>query len=484
MRPFYLSKNKYGYYRVHFVDPVTGLKSTGKGTHTKDKFEATMLATRWLETGAPDAPSHSRAFNQQINNKSIPVSIKSFVDNLSEADATTVVELISKKYGICSSTVTEIEKPVLPKNNDKNLSLPKHKKIIVIKKTSANATTHNASTHESNSKTEVLNIGQKHLLCDTLYNFWDYDTSEFIKRSKAHGHSISIKHAKCMQAYIKNYWRPYFGNEMCIEDLTLAQLDDFFFHLHDDYQLASETVNKNINCANRCFKNMVKLRELNHNPLDGIERFKSDNQERGIPTEQEVKDLLALDWNNYTAKLAFKVAAFYGLRAGEISGLRVCDVDPVADMLHVRHSWCEIEKLKSTKNKDTRDLPIDHQTALQLMNLARQNPNFGDMSFVFFAPHNPSEPFYPGYYGDIFYEALDKIGVHEAERKDRNIVFHSLRHFCATYLRQRTDIETVKSIMGHRTVKMSEHYSDHETQEKIDNMRNVITDAWAKYMTA
>ena len=106
------------------------------------------------------------------------------------------------------------------------------------------------------------------------------------------------------------------------------------------------------------------------------------------------------------------------------------------------------------------------------------------MSFIFFAPHNPSEPFYPGYYGDIFYEALDKIGVHEEERKERNIVFHSLRHFCATYLRQRTDIETVKSIMGHRTVKMSEHYSDHETQEKIDNMRNVITGAWAKYMTA
>lgn len=284
MRPFYLSKNKYGYYRVHFVDPVTGLKSTGKGTHTKDKFEATMLATRWLETGAPEAPSHSRAFNLQLNNKSIPVNIKSFVDNLSEADATIVVELISKKYGICSSTLPENNKTVPSKTDDKNQTLPKHKKIIVIKKTSINTANQDDSSQEQKSKNEVLNIGKKHLLCDTLHNFWDYETSEFIKRSKAHGHSISIKHAKCMQAYIKNYWRPYFGNEMCIEDLTLAQLDDFFFHLHDDLELASETVNKNINCANRCFKNMVKLRELRNNPLDGIERFKSENQERGIPT--------------------------------------------------------------------------------------------------------------------------------------------------------------------------------------------------------
>ena len=484
MRPFYLSKNKYGYYRVHFVDPVTGLKSTGKGTHTKDKFEATVLATRWLETGAPEAPSHSRAFNQQVNNKSIPVSIKSFVDNLSEADATTVVELISKKYGICSSTVTEIENQVSAKPNSKNPALPKRKKIIVIKKTSSNAASTAASAQESKAKTEVLNIGEKHLLCDTLHDFWDYDTSEYIKRTLAHGHSISIKHAKCMQAYIKNYWRPYFGNELCIEDLTLGQLDDFFFHLHDDIELANETINKNINCANKCFKTMTKLRQLQFNPLDGIERFKADNAERDIPTEEEIRKLLELDWNNYTAKVAFKVSAFYGLRAGEISGLRVCDVDPVDDILHVRHSWCEVEKLKSTKNKDTRDIPIDHQTALQLMNLARQNPEYGEFSFIFWAPHNNKEPFYPGYYGDIFYQALDQIGIHEDERKERNIVFHSLRHFCATYLSQSGDDKAVQAIMGHKTKTMTEHYADHETQEKFDNMRNIITDAWAKYITA
>ena len=484
MRPYYLSKNKYGYYRVHFVDPVTGQKGTGKSTHSKDKFVANMMATRWLETGAPDAPSHSRAFELQIQNKSIPVSIKSFVDNLSETDATLVLELISQKYGITSSTITEIEKTVTVKASKKKTPGSKCNKVVVIKKTSSNLSSSNPDASENYSRTQVLNIGEKHLLCDTLYEFWDYGKSEFIKRTQAHGHSISIKHAKCMQAYIKNYWRPYFGNEMCIEDLTLAQLDDFFFHLHDDIGLASETVNKNINCANRCFSYLLKLRKLRMNPLAGIERFKSDNAERGIPTEQEVRDLLALDWNNYTAKLAFKVAAFYGLRAGEISGLRVCDIDSIGDMIHVRHSWCEIEKLKSTKNKDTRDLPIDHQTALQLMNLARQNPEYGDLSFVFWAPHNHKEPFYPGYYGDIFYEALDKIGVHEAERKERNIVFHSLRHFCATYLKQRADTDTVMAIMGHRTSKMTQHYSNHDTQEKLDNMRNVITDVWAKYMTA
>ena len=153
-------------------------------------------------------------------------------------------------------------------------------------------------------------------------------------------------------------------------------------------------------------------------------------------------------------------------------------------MIHVRHSYSEIDGLKSTKNKDTRDLPIDHMTVLQLANLARTNPVYNELSYVFYQPKKPDKAYYPGYYNDIFYLALEKIGISEAERKDRNIVFHSLRHFCATILAQRTDMKTVQSIMGHRTEKMSEHYSDHDTLEKFDNMRVIMSSAWEGYLSA
>lgn len=48
MRQFYLSKNSCGYYRVHFVDPVTGVQGHGKSTHSKDRDEATRIAYDWL----------------------------------------------------------------------------------------------------------------------------------------------------------------------------------------------------------------------------------------------------------------------------------------------------------------------------------------------------------------------------------------------------------------------------------------------------
>lgn len=40
-------------------------------------------------------------------------------------------------------------------------------------------------------------------------------------------------------------------------------------------------------------------------------------------------------------------------------------------------------------------------------------------------------------------------------------------------MKQRADKETVMAIMGHRSEKMTDHYADHETQEKFNNMRRV-----------
>ena len=62
--------------------------------------------------------------------------------------------------------------------------------------------------------------------------------------------------------------------------------------------------------------------------------------------------------------------------------------------------------------------------------------------------------------------------------------FHSLRHFCATMLVQRADLQLVKSILGHRSEIMSEHYSQHESQEKFNNMREIMNQAWEQYITA
>ena len=159
-------------------------------------------------------------------------------------------------------------------------------------------------------------------------------------------------------------------------------------------------------------------------------------------------------------------------------------MDLDADIIHVRHSWNDTDGLKCPKNADIRDLPIDHQTLTQIYVMAKQNPLFSDLSYVFFSPVKPEQPYWPSYYVDGLYEALEKIGVSEEQRKERNIVFHSLRHFCATILSQRTDLKTVQAVMGHRTESMSKHYADHDTQEKLQSMRNVLQMTWDNIRSA
>ena len=444
MRQFYLGRNSSGYYRVYFIDPVTGIRDSGKSTHTKDKVEATMIATSWLQNGAPDCRSNSRAFSNPPS--LIPINLKNMVEHLSEDDARIVFSLLSEKFSFTTSS-TQLSQ----------------------------------SQNQSKSKTQNES-GIK--LSEFLISFWDYETSDFIKRYLAKGKQMSRKHTDNMKSLAKNYWLPYFGEDKLIQDLDEEELEDFFFYLFSERGLKGGTVNKAINCGSRALRYLFEKHKISTNPMAGIERYGTDELKRGIPTESEVKALLNLDWNNPVGKLAFELAAYCGLRAGEISGLRVCDIDLDAEIIHVRHSWSEMDGLKSTKNTDERDVPIDRFIALRLLNRARENPLYGDTSYVFFSNVKPEQPFWPSYYQDGFYEAMAEIGISEEQRKERNIVFHSLRHFCATILSQRTDMKTVQAILGHRSEKMSIHYSDHDTEEKLSNIKNIMQNAWKNYQIA
>ena len=453
MRQFYLYPNASGYFNVIFIDPITGKKITDKSTHTKDQVEAAVIATTWLQNGIPEARPNSRSYYTAGTQSKL--NLKTIAETVTEGEAQTLINLLAQRFNLSV--------PSQFANTEKNFPVQSQK----TQKTAI-------------SKPQETGIP----LISFLRNFWDYDNSEFIKRYLAHGHNMTKRHTDMMLGLVKNYWGPYFGDEITVQELDRTTLDDFFFYLHTEKQLSGGTVNKAINCGSRAMRYLFENNKIESNPMAGIERFNAEELERGIPTETEVKKLLKVDWLNETYRLAFKLGIYCGLRAGEISGLRVCDLDLDADLIHVQHSWNDTDGLKKPKNSDVRDLPIDHETLEELYALAKQNPYFSDLSYVFFSAVKPEQPCWPSYYVDGLYDALEKIGVSEEQRKERNIVFHSLRHFCATILSQRTDLKTVQAVMGHRSEDMSKHYSNHETEEKINNIRNVMQLTWNDIMSA
>lgn len=454
MQPFYLAKNSSGYYKVCFVNTETGKVINTKSTHTKNKFEANMIASSWVTKGAPEKrTSPSRAFNlQQADSSSI--DLNSVAQRLTREEASLLIDLLNKRFNFVSSA-------------DCLNTIPNNSVNLVPNVQSANAE-------------KVSDSTKPIFLIETLSNFWDFENSEYVKKRIARGYDIKQRNCKEKLGIVKRYWAKYFDADRTVQSLTSRELDDFLMYLRIEKNLSADTVNKTMTAGNMAFEFLIKEGLITSNPLSSVERFKVNAKKRGIPTETEMKKLMELnwDWTDSVNKLAFKVAALFGLRAGEISGLQVCDIDANADLLYIRHSWNDTDKLKDTKNGDDRIIPIEHGVALELLMNARRNPDYSDTSFVFWSPKVAGQPMWPSSFEDDFYIAMQKIGISEEQRKERNIVFHSLRHYCATQIAQRASIEIAMKILGHRTEEMTRLYSEHETQMKLNNAKEVLAQGW------
>lgn len=454
MQPFYLAKNSSGYYKVCFVNTETGKVTNTKSTHTKNKFEANMIASSWVTKGAPEKrTSPSRAFNlQQADSSSI--DLNSVAQRLTREEASLLIDLLNKRFDFVSSA------------NCLN-TIPNNSVNLVPNVQSANAE-------------KVSDSTKPIFLIETLSNFWDFENSEYVKKRIARGYDIKQRNCKEKLGIVKRYWAKYFDADRTVQSLTSRELDDFLMYLRIEKNLSADTVNKTMTAGNMAFEFLIKEGLITSNPLSSVERFKVNAKKRGIPTETEMKKLMELnwDWTDSVNKLAFKVAALFGLRAGEISGLQVCDIDANADLLYIRHSWNDTDKLKDTKNGDDRIIPIEHGVALELLMNARRNPDYSDTSFVFWSPKVAGQPMWPSSFEDDFYIAMQRIGISEEQRKERNIVFHSLRHYCATQIAQRASLEIAMKILGHRTEEMTRLYSEHETQMKLNNAKEVLAQGW------
>ena len=146
------------------------------------------------------------------------------------------------------------------------------------------------------------------------------------------------------------------------------------------------------------------------------------------------------------------LALHCGLRAGEIFDLKWGNVD-------LDHGMVMLTDTKSGKNR------IVHltQKAKQVVeNLPRGNP--GDFCF-----HGQRRQKNTGFIY-AFMRAVDKLKFNDGMTDRRlKVTFHTLRHTYASWLvQQGVDLYTVKELMGHSTLAMTERYS-HLRKENLTN---------------
>ena len=490
MKPFYLTKNQQGYYRAVFYNQQTGLFSSSKSTHSKDKTEAMLIAAEWYKNGSPDGYTNSRKSESDSDISTSGLNLNNIVSRLSQSEAVLLVSLISQKFNLTSSTPVVIPEPkpalsvpvesvavTLPTpavTPTPSVEAPK-KKVVIVHKKNTLIESGMIPADVAAKVYEPLNPDCKMKLCEFLVNFWTPEKSEYIQNKRAHKKSIGDYHCKEMANMVNRYWLPYFGEDFTIGELTEQYLEDFLQELSNFRHLKGATINHARTCGATGLKWLKNKGIIRYNPMANVEAFsKSDSIPRGIPDEKEIRALYELDWDSEVMYLAFNLSAFSGLRPGEISGLQVRDIDSEKNLITIRHSWHRTGFLKSTKTNLIRKVPVAHNIILRLLVQAQRCPDANEETFVFWSKANDYKPFLPQYYDDGFFEALHKIGISEEERRERNIDFYSLRHFCATYLANMTDMRNVQAVLGHTTPAMTQHYANHMTDEHFDSIRDIF----------
>ncbi len=176
-----------------------------------------------------------------------------------------------------------------------------------------------------------------------------------------------------------------------------------------------------------------------------------------VLSRDEVRCLIAAA-NSLKYQPALSVAYGAGLRASEVVGLKVSDVDSRRMVLH-------IERGKGGKDRYAMLSPVMLGRLRTWWRVARAQGKMPEGGWLF-PGQNPIDP--------MSVRQLNRA-VHAAARAaglDKRVSMHSLRHAFATHLlEQKEDIRVIQVLLGHKKLETTALY----TQVATETLRQVIS---------
>jgi integrase len=290
-------------------------------------------------------------------------------------------------------------------------------------------------------------------------DFWTWNKSAYIhtrlRFSDPRRPALGQRYAHDMARVVEVHLLPAFRRRR-LDLITPQDVESFALRLRDG-GLSGKRVNNIVTCMRIMLAEAHRAGILPWDPKwkDVIHALGSARRERGRLTLDEMRRLfleenIATAWKGHTLYRAVNlVAAATGCRQGELLATRDADVHP--DYLHVEHSWTIGYGLGPTKTRQARDVPLPSRVYQAI------EPFLGSGGFVFSMTRGET-PCTGNRVTGALYAALDSIGV--KDRAERDITFHSWRHWLNSTLRARAVPDPlVRRVTGHATELMTEHYT-------------------------
>lgn len=252
---------------------------------------------------------------------------------------------------------------------------------------------------------------------------------------------------------IEGYLLPTFG-EQALDAITADAIEAYRDRLLFDGRLSARTIVRHLTVLHGIFKRAKRVYGLSHNPAAAelVERPQVVYTGEFDTYDREELDLLIGAAESPQDAAIYRVAAFTGLRLGELAALRWREVDFVGGMLHVRRNFTDGRE-KVPKGKRVRSVPMTPDVIDALASLKEREHFTEDDDLVFCST--------VGTYLETwalrrrFYKAIERAGL-------RRIRLHDLRHYFGTMAVTMLDGFRVQSYMGHEHYSTTQRYLHHK----------------------
>lgn len=289
------------------------------------------------------------------------------------------------------------------------------------------------------------------------------------------------------QTIIKHKINPYF-TEHCnvtLNELEPMHIQDYYTHELTENHLSVNTVLRYHANIRKALQLAVKLKLIKHNPANSIERPRPVAYRSKHYDEKQIMHLFLLAKDHWLL-FAIVMGAFYGLRRGEIVGLKKDAINFEKKTIAIKHTVTEtsvdgkhiiIEKDRPKTKKSFRTLPLVKPVEFfvrGLMEYHEQNRKVCGKSYC----TQYLDYLYRDELGHrITPDALTrKFPLFLEEHGLPRIRLHELRHSCANLLyAKKVSLKEIQGWLGHSTIATTANiYLDFDYNNKIDSANSII----------
>jgi len=306
-------------------------------------------------------------------------------------------------------------------------------------------------------------------------DFWDWSGRRITLANKKNPGSIGKGYAHDMRQKFKTHIIPLLPLNCRLADVNSSLVNRIQDKLVSDGKLSNATVEKTMRSLTTLLNEAQRKDLIQHRVA--VDKINTDSKKtRGILTMSEVAQMMKAlaeeerrQVRDDTARLAIALAVTTGMREGEIRALKIGDINIINQqdsIVTVDESFSDYEHFKTTKGKRVREVACPTVIATELIRHAQQNPDAAVCDGIVFWSGKRGrqtgkfdQPVSKQGLLQMLYHALELIGIDENTRRQRNIVFHSLRHGYVSSVRTRVDDTLARLVIGHRDEKTSDIYT-------------------------